>query len=131
MKNLLRQAEHELEGVAIRGTDAASLLKPARDLLSEPSFWEHASDGLAVFLAPGFDRMYRLPVSFQEKCVVSGAFHVKSLLPLLSGDGQFYIPNGVFVDPAGDVYVTCGFHSTPLPTRIQKFMTLEKFSLTE
>ena len=91
LKNLLRQAEHELEGVAIRGTDAAHLLKPARDLLPETSFWEHASDGLAVFLAPGFARMFRLPVSFQEKCVVSGAFHVKSLLPLLSGDGQFYV----------------------------------------
>jgi len=91
LKNLLRQAESELESVAIRGTDAAGLLKPARDLLADPPFWEHASDGLAVFLAPGFVRTYRLPVSFREKCVVSGAFHVKSLLPLLSGDGQFYV----------------------------------------
>ena len=91
LKNLLRQAEGELASVAIRSTDAAGLLKPARDLLAEPSFWEHASDGLAVFLAPGFVRTYRLPASFQEKCVVSGAFHLKSLLPLLSGDGQFYV----------------------------------------
>jgi len=67
LKNLLRQAEHELEGVAIRGTDAAHLLKPARDLLAESSFWEHASDGLGVFLAPGFARMFRLPVSFQGR----------------------------------------------------------------
>ncbi len=91
LKNLLKQAEHELEGVAIRDTDAAGILQPARDLLADPDFWEHASDGLAVFLAPGFAGTYRLPVTFQEKCVVSGAFHVKSLLPLLSGDGQFYV----------------------------------------
>jgi len=91
LKNLLRQAEAELAGVAIRGTNVNGLLGPARALLPEPSFWEHGSDGLAVFLAPGFSRTYRLPASFQERVVVAGAFRLKPLLPLLAGDGQFYV----------------------------------------
>lgn len=92
LKNLLRQAESELEGVAIREGDVDTILRPARDLLSEgPSFWENLSDGLAIFLAPGFSRIYRVPLEFSELAVVAGAFHVKRLLPLVSGDGRFYV----------------------------------------
>ena len=90
-KNLLRQAEKELEGIAIRGSDGESLLAPARALTQDPAFWAQSSDGLAIFLAPGFHRTYRVPSRFRERLVVSGAFNCKQLLPLLSGDGQFYV----------------------------------------
>ena len=45
----------------------------------------------AVFLAPDFARFFRVPAAFRERLVVASAFHLKQLLPLLSGDGQFYV----------------------------------------
>jgi hypothetical protein len=54
-----------------------------------------------MFSAPDVFRHYRLPFPFQEFVVVTERFHVKPLLPLLSGDGQFYLlalsQNGVRV----------------------------------
>ncbi len=91
LKNLLKASERELQGVAIRETSAQEILKPARDLLNEGPFWENLGDGLAVFLAPGFSRIYRLPAPFSELHVVAGAFHVKRLLPIVGGDGRFYV----------------------------------------
>jgi hypothetical protein len=54
-------------------------------------FWRHQSDGLAIFLSSDFTRYYRLPLEFEDLVVVAERFHVKPLLPLLSGDGRFYI----------------------------------------
>ncbi len=91
LKNLVRRAESDLERVAIRGSSAEEVLAPARALLGEGPFWSELSDGLGIFLAPGFSHVLRLPASCDELVVVSGAFHVKRLLPLVSGDGAFYV----------------------------------------
>lgn len=91
LKNLMREAEEGLEALGLRSPEAERILKPARDLLSDGFFWRHQSDGLAVFLARDFHTHYRLPIRFDELSVVGERFHVKPLLPLLSGDGRFYV----------------------------------------
>jgi hypothetical protein len=45
----------------------------------------------SFFLAQEFVRLYRLPSAFRETVVVGSRFHLKPLLPLLSGDGRFYV----------------------------------------
>ena len=90
--NLLRSAERALvdeEGMPAR--EAASLLDPARALGDDALFWRHQSDGLAVYLAPGFMRAFRLPLALAEEAVVGRSFRVRPLLPLLSGDGHFFV----------------------------------------
>jgi hypothetical protein len=52
---------------------------------------QHQSDGLAIFLSSDQFRYYRLPFDFDELVVVSDRFHIKPLLPLLRGDGRFYV----------------------------------------
>ncbi|MGD2151652.1 MAG: hypothetical protein PVG79_00200 [Gemmatimonadales bacterium] len=91
LKNLLRQSEERLRKNGLRRADAERILEPARRLLGDKMFWQHQSDGLAVFASPETFRSYRLPVSFAELVVVTDRFHVKPLLPLLSGDGRFYV----------------------------------------
>ncbi|UCC73598.1 MAG: hypothetical protein JSV86_03270 [Gemmatimonadota bacterium] len=91
LKNLLRQAEDRLRNNGLRRADAEKILGPARRLQVDRSFWQHQSDGLAVFASPETFRSYRLPFRFSELVVVTDRFHVKPLLPLLSGDGRFYI----------------------------------------
>src|SRR5438105_6031706 len=70
---------------------AQTLLGPARDLLDDVQFWHNVSDGLAAFLEPGKFRAYRVPLALDDRVVIAARFHVKPLVPLLSGEGRFYV----------------------------------------
>lgn len=91
LKNLLGEAREDLLAKGLRSTEADRILEPARELLADDVFWRYQSDGLAVFLSRGDSRLYRLPLRFEELAVVAGRYHVKPVLPLLAGDGQFYV----------------------------------------
>jgi hypothetical protein len=87
----VKEAERRLTAAGLRTPEARLLLGPARALLEEPSFWRSQSDGLAAFLAPEFVRLYRLPVAFADRVVAARHFHVKPLLPLVCGNGRFFV----------------------------------------
>lgn len=90
-KNLIKQAEALLQDQAnLRHTEALELLQPVLGLEQE-DFWQHQNQGLAIFLAKGFLHYYRVPLNFEELVVVSDRFHLKPLLPLLTGDGKFFL----------------------------------------
>lgn len=91
LKNLLDGAEKRLKDLGLKPQEAEGFLDAGRRLVDTPFFWNYQSDGLALFLAPGFFVHYRLPWSFEELLVVARRFHVKPLLPLLARDGLFYI----------------------------------------
>ncbi|UCF67768.1 MAG: hypothetical protein JSV80_00230 [Acidobacteriota bacterium] len=89
LKNLLREAERRLEANAVKAAEAAELLAPVRQLLYDEAFWTQQSDGLALFLAPGSWRRYRLPVGFEEKVVYGERIQVKPLNPQLMTGRSF------------------------------------------
>jgi hypothetical protein len=91
IKNMLRQAADRLAASGLKNAEVEDFLRPAQALLEDREFWQHAGDGLALFLSPGFSLSYRLPGSFKELLVIGNSFHIKPLLPLLSGDGKFYL----------------------------------------
>jgi hypothetical protein len=91
LKNLLGEAEEVLVTMGLRSPEAGELLEPAQELLGDYEFWQHQSDGLAIFLSLKLFRAYRFPLEFDELVVVTDRFHVKPLLPLLSGDGRLYV----------------------------------------
>lgn len=91
LKDLIRQAEARLLGEGMRGPEANELLKPALGLLEQHDFWQNQSDGLAVFVSPQVFRSYRLPYRFEEQVMLNIRFYVKPLLPLLWGDGRFFV----------------------------------------
>jgi hypothetical protein len=90
-KNLLREAEEQLLAKEFRAPEAEELLGPAWEVLDDSVFWRHQSDGLAIFLSAGVFRYYRLPLNFEVLVVVADRYYLKPLLPLLTGDGQFYV----------------------------------------
>ena len=90
-KNLVRDADDRLRTAGLAERDIEALLKPARALLDDSLFWQYQGDGLAAFLAPGLFRAFRVPVRLDELVVVAPRFHVKPILPLLVGNGRFYI----------------------------------------
>ncbi|MBE9182059.1 hypothetical protein IQ268_26185 [Oculatella sp. LEGE 06141] len=89
-KNLMKEAEAQLDQAQLRHTTALDFLRPAHEL-DRDEFWQHQDDGLALFITDGFFRYYRLPLPFEEFVAVSDQFHLKPLMPLLSGDGLFYV----------------------------------------
>ena len=90
-KNLLREAEERLLAKGLRSPDVREMLKPAKRLLQEPSFWRNQSHGLAVLLTSEEFHFYRLPLPFEELVVISQCFHLKPLFPFFASDGHFYI----------------------------------------
>lgn len=91
LKNLLDQAEERLQAIGMDLPEAQALLEPARDLLEDMTFWQHQREGLALFLSPDVAQAYRLPFEFTSLAVVGERFDIKPLMPILSGDGQFYL----------------------------------------
>lgn len=87
----LVEAEERLVEAGWRAAEVRDMLAPGRRLLEDNTFWNNQSDGLAAFLAPGFLRLYRLPLTFKDLVVIGDRFHIKPLLPLLSGNGRFYV----------------------------------------
>ena len=91
LKNLLDAAERKLKEWGLRSPEARALLEPMRELILREDFWQTSSDGLALFRTADVFYLYQLPLSFEEEVSVSDRFHLKHLIPLLSGDGRFYI----------------------------------------
>lgn len=90
-KNLIRQAQEQLEANGLDSTKAANLLQPAIEQLDTEEVWQHQDQGLAIFISDQTFRYYSAPITFNELVVVSDQFHFKPLLQLLAGDGQFYL----------------------------------------
>ncbi|MBW4512224.1 MAG: hypothetical protein KME64_37890 [Scytonematopsis contorta HA4267-MV1] len=89
-KNLIREAEEKLVANGMRPQNARDLLLPTQEL-DEYDFWQHQSNGLAIFISKNLFSYYTVPIDFQELVVVTDRFHLKLLISLLTGDGQFYI----------------------------------------
>jgi hypothetical protein len=89
-KNLIKQAEAELQNHGLSHTEAVDFLKPVMDLDKE-AFWQHQGEGLAILLSNEFIRYFQLPLIVEELVVVGDRFHLKPLLQFLIGDGEFYV----------------------------------------
>ncbi len=90
-KNLLREAQNQLEERGLRAGETEEILAGARALIDDGPFWQHQSDGLALFAARGFLRTHQLPRELPELAIVDDRFYLKPLFPLLTGDGRFYV----------------------------------------
>lgn len=66
-------------------------MTPAEALAGDEEFWRHQQQGLAVFLAPGFDRIRKLPIPVPEETFLGDHFHIKPLLPRLEDAGLFWL----------------------------------------
>jgi hypothetical protein len=91
LKNLLHEAEAHLTEAGLVAADAHHLLAPAWAVLDDQLFWQQRREGLVMFLGAKVARCYALPYPFVGTVIVANRFHIKPLLPLLSGNGRFYI----------------------------------------
>ncbi len=90
LRNLVKQAEGLLNG-SDGGKATRQSLKKVQDLLDNANFWQHQSDGLALFVGPDLFRTFRLPIDLPELVVCNDRPHIKPLLPLLHADRSFHL----------------------------------------
>lgn len=89
-KNLVNGVESVL-AEQMRRPDIEALLAPARRLQSDAMAWQYMSDGLAMFIRPGWERSFRVPVGLPELGTVGDRLVLGPLLRVLSGNDQFLV----------------------------------------
>ncbi|MCL2586326.1 MAG: hypothetical protein FWE35_28165 [Streptosporangiales bacterium] len=90
-KNMLSETESVLADQGLRAADIAELLRPARALQLDAGSWQQMSDGLALFMRPGWHRAFRVPANLPAVGAVGGHFMIAPLLRLLAGDRHFLV----------------------------------------
>jgi hypothetical protein len=90
-KNALKSADEQLHEFGLAGSRINRILDAPRRLADDHLWWENQSDGLAAFIGPDRFEHFRLPLELEPRVVVGSDFCVRPLLPVLQGDGQFYI----------------------------------------
>jgi hypothetical protein len=91
LKNLVRAAKERLIDRGMRPADARDFVEPLMGMGTEPAFWQQSGSGVALFHSKQATRALHLPLDFQETVIVSERFFIKPLLPLLVGDGRFFV----------------------------------------
>jgi hypothetical protein len=74
-----------------RSKQADELVQPLERLLDDKEVWQHPRDGMAVFAAPGFFRVYRLQRPVPELAIVANSLHVKPLVRILQTADTYQI----------------------------------------
>jgi hypothetical protein len=90
LKNLMALTAERLHG-EWRRNKIDAFMAPAAALLEDQDFWRHQENGLAVFLAPSFSRVHKLPLAVAEEAVLGPHFRIKPLLPILEDAGPFLV----------------------------------------
>lgn len=90
-KNKLQQLSALLKDKKVDQTEMERLLKPGYDLLRNEEFWSNLSQGLAVFIANGFFKYIRLPISPKEEMLINSTFYLTPLIPVMTSKDYFYV----------------------------------------
>jgi hypothetical protein len=68
-----------------------ALLEPFEALSRDHDFWNHTTEGLVIFGAPGFFQVFGLQRTTPELAVVADSFHTKPLLSFLQSADRFQV----------------------------------------
>jgi hypothetical protein len=128
--NSVREAHSRLIAQGTEQRQADALLETARQLESDNDFWQHQGDVLAVFIADGFFRNFRLAAEPEEKLTVGPRFFVRPLARLLQDNGRFYVlavsQNRVRL-LEGNQYGLDEREVDGLPTDLQSALNIDEF----
>lgn len=82
LKNQLSEVEKELERLGRKPRERGHRLAGARELLDDKEFWEHQSDGLALYIDDDAKvTPVSVPVGVDPSFFVGQVFHLRHLIP--------------------------------------------------
>lgn len=82
LKALLEEAERELIDRDVEKNVRKELLAPAHALVEDSRFWQQQADGLAIFLADGYDKAVRFSHELPLEVHVGDQFVLRPVLPI-------------------------------------------------
>lgn len=91
LKNMLRESQDRIREMGVRNGKVSERVDLAYGFLEDATFWMQGGRGLAMFISPDNFEYHMLPREVNELLVVSDRFHLKPLLPLISGSMNFHI----------------------------------------
>jgi len=89
-RNLLKQAEESVRAKYSKA-EADAVLEPLSSLLEDREFWNHTTEGLAIFSSPKLFRRFCLSQEPPELVILAKNFHVKPLLRILQSAERFQL----------------------------------------
>lgn len=90
-KNALQDVTNRLKEKGLDPGHIEHLLKPGYDMVRDNSFWLKLSPGLAVFIANGYFKYIRMPLTPVEEVIIENSFYVAPLVPVMTSREQFYL----------------------------------------
>lgn len=92
-RHQLHEAERSLTSLEtpLSESERTALLAPLHELLDNERFWSHTQDGLAVFRAPDYYKVYKLQRAVPTRTIVADSFHIKPLLRVLQSSDRFEV----------------------------------------
>jgi len=89
-RNLVKELDQSLQK-KYSTEEIRPLLEPFEALSHDHDFWNHTTDGLAVFGAPGLFQVFGLQRTTPQLAVVADSFHTKPLLSFLQSADRFQV----------------------------------------
>jgi hypothetical protein len=89
-RNLLKEVEQSLVS-ALDEKSTIALMTPLHELAQDQEFWTHATDGLAVFVSPGYFRLVQLQRTPPQIAIVAERFHVKPMLRIVQSADRYQV----------------------------------------
>jgi len=90
-KNEIQKIRQQLESYGYQNREIDRLLKPAKDLIDDLSFWKDQAKGFAAFIKEDFFQYFRLPISFKNFSLISKSFELTPLLSVIAQNENFFV----------------------------------------
>lgn len=89
-KNLLKELEQSL--IQKYSSEETKIhLAPLEKFTEDDEFWNNSMDGLALFSAPDFMEVIKLPISVETLAIVADSFHTKPLRKYLQSTDRYHL----------------------------------------
>lgn len=89
-KNLVHNAK-ELWSSNEDNPDMAAQFDKMESQLDDINFWQHATEGMAIFASPDMIEIYNLPIECEERVCVNESYDITPLLIVMAYDQPYYV----------------------------------------
>ncbi|RAV97956.1 baeRF7 domain-containing protein [Pseudochryseolinea flava] len=90
-KSRIQQASSKLKANGMSGDLADRIVAPGYKLIANERFWRELTCGLAVFLADGYCKYYKMPVAPKDELLINSSFFLSPLIPIVTQRDYFYL----------------------------------------
>ncbi len=106
-KNLIKASKEKLQDAAVDDGTMAAIVDELEALYAMDDFWQHTTEGLAVFCSPAGLQYFHVPIECDEYCSVGDRYDIVPLLAVASYDQPYYLLALAVKNPVllrGDMY---------------------------